>query len=131
MILADTSAWVELDRATGSPVHLRLRRALEQDEALATVGVVILELLAGVREETNIRELQRLLARCHFVPLEEPSDWEAAAALYRACRRGGETVRRAEDCLIAAVAIRANAELLHRDADFDVIARHAPLVVAS
>jgi len=131
VILADTSAWVELDRATGSPVHLRLRRALERDEALATVGIVILELLAGVREETNIRELQRLLARCHFVPLEEPSDWEAAAALYRACRRGGETVRRAEDCLIAAVAIRTGCSLLHRDADFDRIAQHAPLVVAS
>ncbi len=31
------------------------------------------------------------------------------------------------DCLIAAVAIRNGASVLHRDADFDVLARHTPL----
>lgn len=31
------------------------------------------------------------------------------------------------DCLIAAVAMRYEAELLHADRDFDVIARHTPL----
>ena len=31
------------------------------------------------------------------------------------------------DCLIAAVAIRERAHVLHRDRDFDVIARHTDL----
>lgn len=47
--------------------------------------------------------------------------------LYRACRRGGETIPKMNDCLIAAVAIRNDASVLHRDADFDVLARHTPL----
>ena len=55
----------------------------------------------------------------------------AAAALYRHCRARGETVGQLTDCLIAVVAMRHKASLLHRDHDFEVIARHTPLQVAS
>jgi predicted nucleic acid-binding protein len=91
----------------------------------------MLEVLAGARDELHARALRRLLGRCAFLALEEPSDHEVAASLYRACRRGGATVRRLPDCLIAAVALRNGAELLHRDSDFDAIARHAPLATVS
>lgn len=128
-MLVDTSAWIEFDRATGSAADLRLRRALENDEPLETTGVVVLELLAGARSEQDAHDLERLLARCRFLPLEEPADHEAAAALYRACRRGGTTVRRLPDCLIATVAIRNGVPVLHRNADFTVIAAHAPLAL--
>jgi predicted nucleic acid-binding protein len=131
MILADTSAWIEFQRATGSGCDRRLAEALERDEPLATTGLVVLELLAGARDESHAHDLRRLLDRCSFLPLEEPSDEEAAAAVYRACRAAGETVRRLPDCLIAAVAIRTRCELLHQDGDFASIARHAPLAVVS
>jgi predicted nucleic acid-binding protein len=131
VILVDSSAWIEFQRATGSPAHVRLRAAIEADEQLASTGVILLELLAGARDEQQAHDLRRLLDRCTFLALEEPSDHEAAAALYRACRRGGKTIRRLPDCLIAAVAIRARAELLHRDSDFDAIALHAPLRITS
>lgn len=127
MILVDTSAWIEYQRATGSAVDRRLTESIAAGEALATTGLVLLELLAGARDEQQARDLRRLLDRCRFLTLEEPSDHEAAAALYRACRREGTTIRRLVDCLIAGVAIRAGASLLHCDADFDVLARHAPL----
>lgn len=81
----------------------------------------------GARDERQARDLSRLLDRCRFLPLEEPSDHEAAAAIFRACRRQGTTIRRVPDCLIAAVAIRTRASLLHRDADFDAIALHVSL----
>lgn len=131
VILVDSSAWIEFQRATGSPVDRRLTGAIESDEPLATTGIVMLEILVGARDERQAAELLRLLDRCRFLPLEEPSDHEAAAALYRACRREGTTIRRLPDCLIAAVAMRSNAELLHQDADFEVIARHAPLRIAA
>jgi predicted nucleic acid-binding protein len=60
----------------------------------------------------------------------QASDYDAAAALYRRCRRQGETVRKLIDCLIAAVAIRATIPVLHNDRDFDVLARHTELQVA-
>ena len=129
MILVDSSAWIEFQRATGSPADRRVTQALTGDEELATTGIVTLEILAGARDEQHDRQLRRLLARCRFLPLEEPSDHESAAALYRACRRSGITIRRLPDCLIATVAIRNGVHLLHCDSDFDAIARHAPLSV--
>lgn len=127
MILADSSAWVEFDRATGSAAHRRLRGAIEKGESIATTGLVVLEVLAGARNEAHAHALQRLLARCQFLPLQEPGDEEAAAGIYRGCRRAGETIRRLPDCLVAAVAIRTGCALLHQDADFDAIARHSTL----
>ena len=47
MILADTSAWVEYDRATGSPVDLRLRDLIAADGPIAVTEPVIMEVLAG------------------------------------------------------------------------------------
>jgi predicted nucleic acid-binding protein len=129
VILVDSSAWIEFHRATGSPADLRLTEALKSNEALGTTGIVTLEILAGARDERHDRELRRLLARCRFFPLVEPFDYEAAAALYRSCRRSGATIRRLPDCLIATVAMRNGAELLHWDSDFDAIARHSPLAV--
>ena len=89
-----------------------------------------MELLAGARDESHLDDLRRLLARASLIPTL-PQDYDEAAALYRGCRRGGETVRRLIDCLIAAIAIRAEVEVLHADADFDVLARHTPLRIAS
>lgn len=129
MILVDSSAWIEFQRATESPVDHRLTAALSAEEPLATTGMVVLEILAGARDQRHAEELRALLARCRFLTLEEPSDHEAAAALYRACRRQGSTVRRLPDCLIAAVAIRNDAAVLHADADFDALARHTTLSV--
>src|SRR5581483_475242 len=122
VILVDSSAWIEYQRATGSPADRRLTTALEAGEPLATMGLILLEILAGARDERQANDLRRLLARCRFLPVEEPSDHEFAAGVYRACRRAGTTIRRLPDCLIAAVAIRTGTALLHRDADFDAIA---------
>jgi predicted nucleic acid-binding protein len=129
VILVDTSAWIEYQRATGSAADRRLTEAIEAGERLATTGLVALELLAGAADEQHAHDLRRLLARCRFLPPAEPSDHEAAAALYRACRREGTTIRRLPDCLIAVVALRTRSTLLHRDADFEAIARHVPLAL--
>jgi predicted nucleic acid-binding protein len=128
VILVDSSAWIEVQRATCSPADMRLTAAIEAGEAMATTGTVLLEVLAGAHDERQAQDLRRLLNRCTYLRLEEPPDYEAAAALHRTCRRGGETVRRLSDCLIAAVAIRTGAQVLHQDADFDAIARHTALV---
>jgi predicted nucleic acid-binding protein len=131
VILADTSAWVEYLRATGSPIHQRMRQLIAEDGDLITTDVVVMEILAGARTDERVRQLRRLLNRFDLLAVGGLADFEAAAGIYRRCRRGGETVRKLTDCLIAAVALRGGAELLHRDRDFEVIARHAPLRVHS
>lgn len=93
---------------------------------IATCDAVRMEVLSGARDERHLEDLRRLLARTSALPTE-PTDYEQAASLYRVCRRGGETVRKLIDCLIANVAIRADVTVLHADAGFDVLARHTAL----
>jgi predicted nucleic acid-binding protein len=128
LILVDTSAWVEFLRATGSDTHLRLRDLLQRDETLATTELVVMEVLAGARDQTQLDRLRRaVLGRCQMLAGHGLADYEEAAAIYRHCRREGSTIRRLADCLIAAAAIRAGVPLLHADEDFEQIARHCPL----
>jgi predicted nucleic acid-binding protein len=80
-----------------------------------------MEVLAGARDQEHLEQLRRLLARATLLPTES-IDFDTAAAVYRSCRSQGKTVRKLIDCLIAAVAIRANAPVLHMDQDFTAIA---------
>jgi predicted nucleic acid-binding protein len=129
VILADTSAWVEFLRGTGSEVDARLRGLLERDE-LVTTDVVLMEVLAGARDAAHRDRLRALLGRCAFLATEGPRDYEDAADVSRACRQAGDRVRGLTDCLIAIVAIRGDVPVLHADADFDAIARHTRLALA-
>ena len=124
MILIDTSAWVEFLRDTGSVVCKRVDAELDGDVAIC--DAIRMEVLAGARDESHLEALRGLLARASVLPTE-PAYYDAAVTLYRRCRREGETVRRLIDCLIAAAAIGANVPVLHRDDDFDVLARHTEL----
>jgi hypothetical protein len=126
--LIDTSAWVEFLRGTGSHTHRAVRDLLEEDASVQTTDVVVMEVLAGARDEEHHRQLRRLLARCDYVSVEGLATYEAAEGLYQTCRRAGETVRALTDCLIGAVALRVGVSVLHDDRDFDVLARHAGLL---
>ena len=90
-----------------------------------------MELLAGARTDAELSDTASLRRSYELVPLEGLTDYESAAAIYRTCRGYGETVRARLGCLIAAVAIRVDAEVLHRDRDFEAIARHTALRLAS
>lgn len=126
MILIDTSAWIEFLRNTGSTTCELVDELLAEEFAIC--DAVRMEVFAGARDESHLLDLRRLLARAVVIPTVA-TDYEDAAALYRRCRRQGETVRKLIDCLIASAAIRAEVPILHHDADFDVLARHTELRV--
>ena len=88
MILADTSAWVEYDRATGSTVDLRLRDLIAADGPVAVTEPVIMEVLAGARTDAREADLRRLLLRFHLYQFDAATDFEGAARIYRRCRAG-------------------------------------------
>lgn len=115
---------MEFLRDTGSAVCVRVDDLL--DDEIATCDPIRMEVLAGARDESHLNDLRRLLARASTMALQS-GDYEAAAALYRTCRREGETVRKLMDCLIAAIAIRIEILLLQADSDFEVLARHTAL----
>jgi len=129
-VLIDSSAWVEFLRATQSPVHHAVRQELA-DGTAATTDAIMLELLVGPTGEDDAHRLARMLAGCEQLAQDSPGDVDSAATLYRQCRRAGQTPRSVLDCVIAAVAIRHDVAMLHRDRDFDVLSRHTPLRVIS
>ena len=122
MILADTSAWVEYDRATGSPVDQRLAGLIESSGPLAVTEPVVMEVLAGARDDRRESELRRLLLRFELLRFEAVADFDGAVRVYRRCRAAGITPRGMVDCMIAAVAWRHEAALLSDDADLSRVA---------
>lgn len=122
MILADTSAWVEFDRATGSSVDARMTELIGSGGWLAVTEPVVMEVVAGARDDRCERDLRRLLGSVRQLPFDPVADFEAAARIYRRCRKSGITPRGMVDCMVAAVAWRRGAALLAFDADLDRVA---------
>ena len=127
MILADTSAWVEYDRATGSPVHRRLHQLIAARQPLATTQPVVMEVVAGARDARREQDLRRMLSAFTLLAFDAAVDLDGAARVYRACRAHGVTPRGLVDCMIVTVAIRFEAALLAHDGDFRGIAGVVPL----
>jgi hypothetical protein len=127
VILVDSSVWIEEIRLTGSSSHRALRRILERRADIATTEPVLMELLAGASSSGELAETRARLLAFPMLRVGGLATYEHAAAIWRTCRSTGEQLRNKVDCLIAAVAIREGARVLHQDRDFDVIARHTPL----
>ncbi len=124
MILVDTSVWIEVLRSQRS---LDLESVVPMEE-VATCLPVVQEILQGFRDERAFRTAREALFALPVVesPLRDEVVLEAVD-LYRRSRATGFTVRSSVDCLIAACAIRNDLEVLHRDRDFDLIARFSSL----
>ncbi|MGH2772681.1 MAG: type II toxin-antitoxin system VapC family toxin [Actinomycetota bacterium] len=126
MILADTSAWVEYDRATGSKADRRLAKLIADDEGqLAISEPIFMEVLAGARDEARENQLRRLLLRFELIRFDPVIDFDGAVGIYRRCRTAGVTPRGLVDCMIASVASRTSSTVLAHDRD---IARMAPVI---
>lgn len=123
MILTDTSAWVEYDRATDSAVDRRLTALIENDGPIAVTQPVVMEVVAGARDDRRETDLRRLLLRFELLSFDAVADFDGAVRIYRRCRAAGVTPRGMVDCMIASVAWRREATLLAHDADMDRVAR--------
>ncbi len=102
-----------------------MREAIAGREVVV-IDPILLEVMAGAQRE-SVASLQRLLVAQRVERLTPRLDWLDAARIYREFRLRGETLRSQMDALIAAVAIRLDVPVLHRDRDFDTIAQHTSL----
>jgi predicted nucleic acid-binding protein len=120
--LVDSSVWVEFLRMTGSPSNLVLRRLIsDPDVAIIGCPPVRMELALDPHDLRRHRFLQ--VYDSFSSAGVHADDFDLAAEVYRSVRRYGHTVRSTSDCLIAAIALRAGATLVHNDIDFDRIAQ--------
>ena len=127
-MIADSSVWVDYFAAHGFWQVDRLAAAIADRRAMI-VDIVRLEVVAGLAPSESGDRVHAMLDACEDVMQIHRVDVGEAAAIYRACRAYGETVRAVNDCVVAAIAIRNDVPVLHRDRDYDVIAKYTPLRV--
>ena len=129
LFLIDTSVWLLALKKDGiSEVRARVDHLLKEDR-IVTTGIVKMEILGGTRTS---KEFQRLKSRLDvFYSVEADSHlWDEACDLTFNLRRKGVTVPYT-DILVAASAMKIKAVVVHADAHYDLIAKHAQLGVES
>ncbi|MGQ0538988.1 MAG: type II toxin-antitoxin system VapC family toxin [Gemmatimonadaceae bacterium] len=129
-LLVDTSVWslaLRRDAPPRSPEVAQLRRALESNDIVFTTGVILQELLQGIR---GPRARETIISQFRALPfvLPDRQDHIAAAALHSACRRRGIQVGTI-DALLAQLCVHHDLTMLTTDKDFVRIAAVVPFAV--
>jgi hypothetical protein len=128
MLLLDSSVWIDIHRArtTSATRYVETR---EDVEDIATAGIIYQEVLQGIREDAEYEYMRQVLSSTLILHPRELSTYEIAAQLHRAARAAGFTIRKPNDCLIAALALESGALLVHNDRDFFALAQVEPALV--
>lgn len=129
MILLDTSALIEFLNRSGSRHDTAIETLIANDADIAIAEITLTEVLQGIRNERDYREVSASLSTFPILSLKSHDSYIKAADLYRTCRAKGLTIRSTVDLLIAQTAIEHKAELLHNDRDFTAIASVASLKI--
>ena len=114
-LLIDTSAWIDFFRGKQSAVTDAVQLALQLGIA-RLCGPVKAELLQGVKTKKEKQQLGVMFEAIENLPTHE-LDWEVAGNTLQALRESGITLP-LTDALIAAIAIRHNAQVLTLDHHF-------------
>jgi predicted nucleic acid-binding protein len=126
VIVVDTSVWIDYFAGKDTRGSIDLKNAIGNAEDLCICGVIITEVLQGIRDDSDFGTVCRILEELLYLS-QEKSTHLLAATIYRSLRKHGKTIRKPIDCIIAAVCIEHSALLLHNDRDFDNIAGYFPL----
>jgi predicted nucleic acid-binding protein len=129
MILVDTSVWIDFFRAKRNKSSEILFKAIENAEDICTSGIIMTEVLQGIRADTEYYRIKTILLGLIYLPVTK-NMFIQAASIYRALRKQGKTIRSPIDCIIAAICLEHEVNLLHNDRDFISIARVTPLKFA-
>lgn len=126
----DTSVWslaLRRDAPPRVPEVDYLQAALHRGQTVVTAGLVLQELLQGLR---GPKSRDAIVTRFAILPLLVPdrADHVEAAALHVACRRAGVQIGTI-DALLAQLCLRNDLAMLTTDANFRRIARIRPLSV--
>lgn len=127
-VLVDTTIWIDFFVGRAQPHVAALQKLIEEDADLCVCGVILAEVLQGIRSDSQYRKTKDYFESLILMPMRRTT-YEKSAALYRSLRKKGVTIRKPIDCMIASVAIEHALPLLHNDRDFDQISKHAKLKI--
>ena len=129
--IVDTSVWSHALRRTTpttDPQAAKLAELLRQRQPVALLGVILQELLQGIRDAATFERIEAYMEPFPMIELTR-RDYVAAARLGNLCRSKGVQVS-VVDSLIAAACVEHDCALLTCDQDFQHIARFCPLQLA-
>lgn len=123
--LIDSSVWIDWFRDIDSKATAELAELARYPLGIATTQPVLMELQAGANT-VELAKVNRIVGSFTMLDVDASLDFVRAADMYRAVRRQGHTPQALLDCLIAAVALRRDAVLVHKDIDIVRIADVVP-----
>ena len=126
--IVDTTVWIDFFCGKSTRETEMLQHMLNAGEDLCICGVILTEVLQGIREDADYTGVASRFEAFLFLPMHHRT-FVNAAQLYRTLRHKGITIRNTVDCMIAAVAIEHDIPLLHHDRDFGPMAEHCGLKV--
>lgn len=126
MVIIDTSAWVDFLDGYSSEAARELREILSGEEDVFYTGLILQEILQGIREVKRRTEIRQDFEPFLLI-MPTLATHIAASEMYLKCRDEGITIRKSIDCVIAALALEHDLEVLHKDRDFNQIASVYPL----
>jgi predicted nucleic acid-binding protein len=129
VIVVDSSVWIDFLNGRNAP-HVRRLRALLGTEQIIIGDLMLCEVLQGLGNEREARQVEALLRRFEIVPMVGDRIASVAARNFRSLRRRGITIRKTIDLLIGTWCIENKRPLLHNDGDFHPMALHLGLIEA-
>jgi predicted nucleic acid-binding protein len=121
MIIVDTSVWIDFLRGENSSEQRILHELIENEEEISITGIILAEILQGIKEEKEFRRIREYLLE---YPIYEPKGtvtYIDAARIYGACRNKGKTVRSTVDSIVAAICVENGFSIFHKDREYDII----------
>jgi predicted nucleic acid-binding protein len=129
-ILPDATVWIDyFNPRAATSGKSKLIALFENNERPYICPAIYQEVLQGVRDDMKYQNDRRQLLKCKRGRVGINLATEKAVEIYRALRKNGITIRKPNDCLIAAYALLNGLVLLHNDRDFDPIEQHFGLRV--
>lgn len=115
MILVDSSVWIDFFSRAPGPGGRELKRLIAASEPMALTGVIVTEVLQGLR--WDVQRVERQLALWDLLEPQGFETYRNAAGLARVARSRGVMLTTI-DALIATVALESGVILFTLDRDF-------------
>ena len=116
-VLVDTSVWIEFFKANSS-VSNNLELLLIED-SVEICGVVLFELLQGIKSESEKLKIKEILLNLPYVEINK-NIWQKSAEISLNIKKKGYTIP-FSDILIGTLAIENNFSVFTLDKHFELI----------
>jgi predicted nucleic acid-binding protein len=115
LILVDSSVWIDFLSSSPSGAGVELRRMIAEAEPFALTGVVVTQVLQGLKRDVS--RIEHYLSQWEMLEPMGLRTYREAAVIFRSARSKGIAVTTV-DALIAAIALEHRATLFTLDRDF-------------